>query len=115
MNGIWVSITLLLDLVFRQIYLHLLLRLPLVYFFRVVEIFEESTLTMDDVKKMAFETAFHGKGKQINERSICNMASHYEQLEKSWNAFVDSLLRDWNTYNVVSALLSSYVPFAISV
>jgi hypothetical protein len=31
------------------------------------------------------------------------------RFQRSWEAFIDSLLREWKTFNVVSALLLSYV------
>ena len=106
-NGMWAT----LDMLLRQLYLHLLLRLPYVYFFRVVEIFEDSNLSLSEIKKMALETAFYNNGYRYAapHETASIIPAQYKELEESWNTFVDSLLRDWNTYNIVSALLLSCV------
>ncbi|KJA15465.1 hypothetical protein HYPSUDRAFT_172595 [Hypholoma sublateritium FD-334 SS-4] len=110
-DGMWTTLASGLDMLLRQLYLHLLLRLPYVYFFRVVEIFEDSNLNLSEIKKMALETAFYNDGYRYAapHETASIIPAQYKHLEESWNTFVDSLLRDWNTYNIVSALLLSAI------
>ncbi|PPQ90047.1 hypothetical protein CVT25_006340 [Psilocybe cyanescens] len=104
------TMNILLDSIPRQIYLHLLLRLPAVYFSRVSAIFEESGLTLPEIKQMAIETTFEKKGiHHVSQYESSTVPIRYERVSESWNSFVDSLLRDWNTYNIVSALILSAI------
>ncbi|KJA15466.1 hypothetical protein HYPSUDRAFT_72059 [Hypholoma sublateritium FD-334 SS-4] len=107
----WTVLSCKLDLLIRQFYLTLLLRLPHVYFFRTIEIFEASNLELSEIKKMALEAAFYKNGYRYaaphDMRS--DITASYRQLEVAWNVFADGLLRDWRAYNVVSVLLLSAI------
>ena len=98
----------------REMYLHFLLRLPSLYFARVARIFEEADLTLPEIKKMALETASQGKNGrfdiQILESNQNNVPPEYERLKSTWEAFIDSVMREWKTFNIISVLLLSYVP-----
>ncbi|KAH9479833.1 hypothetical protein JR316_0008428 [Psilocybe cubensis] len=89
----------------RQVYLHFLLRLPSLYFSRVARIFEEADLTLPEIKKMALETASTAKGPvdlQIFESS--NMPLPYTRLKSTWEGFIDSVMREWKTFNIISLM-----------
>jgi len=97
----------------RQIYLHLLLRLPSLYFSRVARIFEDAELSMPDIKRMALASAHDWKRDSTNlvrtdwnfEPSV--ISPSFSSLKSSWEIFIDSLLREWKTLNIVSVLLLS--------
>ena len=91
-------------------YLYFLLRLPAFYFSRVARIFEEADMTMSEIKGMAVATlipmtepdaALHDW-----DHTITTLNS---KLKITWEAFIDSLLREWKTLNIVSVLLLSCV------
>ncbi|KAH9477352.1 hypothetical protein JR316_0009558 [Psilocybe cubensis] len=104
------AVELLLDFIPRKIYLYLLLRLPAVYFSRVAAIFEESALTLPEIKQMTLQSSFGNQGlQQAPQFQAFNISHRFEKLDYTWNSFVDSLLRDWNTYNIVSALILSAI------
>ena len=98
----------------RQIYLHLLLRLPSLYFSRVARIFEEADLTLPEIKKMALETASRGSPNSFDalsfETGIAAVPPQYEKLKMTWESFIDSVMREWKTFNIISVLLLSCVP-----
>ncbi|PPR00865.1 hypothetical protein CVT24_000317 [Panaeolus cyanescens] len=100
----------LIDTIPRQIYLHLLLRLPYLYFTRVSRIFEEAEMSIPEIKQGILETA------QQQRELLPKMANAwafeppvasepYENLNKSWTGFIDSLLKEWKTLNIISVLL----------
>lgn len=99
----------------QQIYLHLLLRLPSLYFSRVARIFEEADLTLPEIKKMALETASQGSPDSFDalsfEVGITAVPPQYERLKTTWESFIDSVMREWKTFNIISVLLLSCVPF----
>lgn len=94
----------------RQIYLHLLLRLPYLYFSRVTRIFEDAEMSMPEIKKMALEVSAKSKDPALFHRLdtlILRSSPQYVDLQRSWETFVDSLLREWKTLNIISVLLLS--------
>jgi hypothetical protein len=94
----------------REVYLHFLLRLPSLYFSRVARIFEEADLTLPEIKKMALETASQGKNAQFDHIQVfesSNVPPQYERLKSTWESFIDSVMREWKTYNIISVLLLS--------
>ncbi|KAF8883319.1 hypothetical protein CPB84DRAFT_1850966 [Gymnopilus junonius] len=94
-----------------QIYLHFLLRLPSLYFSRVARIFEEADLTLPEIKKMALETASQGKANFFDFQvlELQNVPPEYERLKSTWEAFIDSVMREWKTFNLISVLLLSAI------
>jgi len=86
------------------IYLSFLFRLPSLYFGRVARIFEEADLTLPEIKEMAIETAIEGK---FDLTMIENGAlpPRYASLKATWQSFIDDLMREWKTFNVISVLL----------
>jgi hypothetical protein len=99
----------------QQIYLHLLLRLPLLYFSRVARLFEDANLSLPDIRRMAVATAEQWKdgtpGALLTTwlPEDAAVSPHLLNFRHSWEGFIDSLLREWKTQNVVSALMLSCV------
>ena len=94
----------------RQFYLHFLLRLPAFYFSRVAHIFEEADMTMSEIKGMALATL----APMTDPNSALpdwddTIAKLNSNLKTTWESFIDSLLREWKTLNIVSVLLLSCV------
>jgi hypothetical protein len=98
----------------QQLYLHFLFRLPAFYFTRVAQIFEEAEMTMSEIKQMAadhrtshafLEPSPYGFSTQTPRSNLARLT----QLRTTWAAFIDSLLREWKTLNIVSVLLLSCV------
>ncbi|KAJ3868124.1 MAG: hypothetical protein NXY57DRAFT_645881 [Lentinula lateritia] len=155
-----------LDTLPRLIYLHLLLRIPSMYFSRVARIFEDAEVSKPDIKRMIdacgrggshfqhsqtnatvtapnIDTGINMKmplpnntlsttaGADLRSTSAPNLAaaasvvdlplplpeewslplvsSSLIRFKLSWEAFIDSLMREWKTLNVVSALLLSAI------
>jgi len=94
---------------FGQIYWHLLLRMPSLYFSRVARIFEEAELTLPEIKKMALETATANDAHEDLHRNLDADVTppQYTKLKKTWEFFIDSVMREWKTFNVISVLLLS--------
>ena len=122
-----------LDTLPRQIYLHLLLRLPSLYFSRIARVYEDAQLSKPDLDCMV-ESYSSSRQQQQRQRIVRSSpippGAHYHpaatlpfpddwtttnvspaliRFKQSWEAFVDSLMREWKTLNLVSALLLSSV------
>jgi len=95
--------------IFGQIYWHLLLRMPSLYFSRVARIFEEAELTLPEIKKMALETAMANDAYEDlhHNLGLDVVPPQYTKLKKTWEFFIDSVMREWKTFNVISVLLLS--------
>jgi hypothetical protein len=93
----------------REVYFHFLLRLPSLYFSRVARIFEEADLTLPEIKKMALQTASQGNNAQFDIQAFesNNVPPEYKRLKSTWEAFIDSIMREWKTFNIISVLLLS--------
>ncbi|KDR70985.1 hypothetical protein GALMADRAFT_254612 [Galerina marginata CBS 339.88] len=105
-----VAVTFLVATLPSQLYLHFLLRLPSLYFSRVARIFEEADLTLPEIKKMALETASQDKGKiDLHMFESSNVPPQYERLKVTWESFIDSVMREWKTFNIISVLLLSAI------
>ena len=90
----------------KVFYLYLLLRLPSLYFGRVARIFEEADLSLPEIKQMALETAVQGQCDfHAMERST--LSPQYERLKVTWQSFIDDVMREWQTFNLISVLLLS--------
>jgi len=103
------SLSLIFDVVPRQLYLHFLLRLPYLYFSRVTRIFEEADMSMLEIKEMAVADLPQLQYTFIYFPHRMDMGPHMSNLKASWEGFIDSLLKEWKTLNIISALLLSYV------
>lgn len=94
----------------RQIYLHLHLRLPYLYFSRVTRIFEDAEMSMLEIKDMACAVSSKSQGPTTFRHvdTLIKSSGPYVDLQRSWSLFVDCLLREWKTLNLISVLLLSY-------
>ncbi|KAJ7498068.1 hypothetical protein B0H11DRAFT_1715205 [Mycena galericulata] len=109
----------LIDSVPRQLYLHFLLRIPSLYFSRVTRIFEDAELSLPDIKRMA-----RAKAEQWNQEEFQNPRWPSTFLQQpapmplprsllifraSWESFINSLMQEWQTLNIISVLLMSAI------
>ncbi|KAF8173814.1 hypothetical protein K438DRAFT_1771979 [Mycena galopus ATCC 62051] len=123
----------------RQVYLYLLLRLPSMYFSRVARIFEDAEVSRPDIERMidagiggdALEicsppiagaresvsasihaptpTAVHIPLPTPAEWTSAVVSPALVRFKHSWEGFITSLIKEWKTLNVVSALLLSAI------
>jgi hypothetical protein len=109
-----VVVLILFEFIPGQIYLHFLLRIPSLYFSRVTRIFEDARLSLPDIQRMA-----RAKADQWNPSDDFIWQSSMQtpdqmplprsllQFRSSWESFIDSLMREWKTFNIISVLLMS--------
>ncbi|KAI5996536.1 hypothetical protein F5J12DRAFT_852910 [Pisolithus orientalis] len=116
----------------RQVYLHLMLRLPSLYFSRIARLFEEAEVSQPDIDRLlrACEASnrtwdrrarmspipqtpnvyHHDHGLPFSDDwTTANVGPALVRFKSSWESFIDSLLREWKTLNIVSALLLSAI------
>ena len=93
----------------RHIYLNLMLRLPYLYFIHVVRVFEDAEMSMPEIKEMALDAINYLKNPTTDKSKVLHLGLNprYDNLSKSWGAFVDSLIREWRMMNIISVLLLS--------
>jgi len=100
-----------LDTLPRQLYLYFLLRLPYMYFSRVTRIFEEAEMTMPQIKEGILAAALQLKEPVKNVADAWKLepveSVQYSKLQNTWQSFIDSLMREWKTLNIISVLLLS--------
>ncbi|KAG7093371.1 hypothetical protein E1B28_007053 [Marasmius oreades] len=106
----------------RIVYIYLLLRLPPMYFSRVARIFEDAEVSKPDIQRLV-EGCFGGanayqddpvdtrnrgasSGQDVQTPQVTPALAKFKH---TWEDFIDSLLREWKTLNVVSALLLSAI------
>ncbi|KIM38640.1 hypothetical protein M413DRAFT_29891 [Hebeloma cylindrosporum] len=103
----------LLDTLPRQIYLYFLLRLPYLYFSRVTRIFEEAEMTMPQIKQGILEAAMLLKEPVSGIADAWKLepveSVQYSKLQNTWQTFIDSLMREWKTLNIIAVLLLSAI------
>jgi hypothetical protein len=86
----------------QQLWVHILLRLPVLYFSRVARVFTDSELSILDVKRLTTVQAHN------------NLVSGAESIalndfKRNWMRFLSSLKAEWLAQGTVSALLLPYV------
>jgi hypothetical protein len=107
-----------LDTLPRQLYLHSQLRLPSLYFSRVALIFEDAAVSRPEIQRIidACEPVGMVGAQDLTARVVLpfpedwvppNVSPALARFKRSWESFVDSLVREWKTLNVLSALLLS--------
>lgn len=119
-----------LDTVPRQIYLHVLLRLPYLYYSRVTRIFEEAEMSLPVIREGILDAAraklghgtttqsqpglVHAQNRASGNHTFLGLQPEppksntaYLRLQDTWEGFIDSLLREWKTLNIISVLLLS--------
>lgn len=126
------------DILPRQIYLHGLFRLPALYFSRVARIFEDAEISKHEVQRMieacapavaedgaasgrganpgvsaAFGTARPRNGDSVfpfpEDWNPPSVSPALARFKHSWETFVDTLIREWKTLNLVSVLLCTAI------
>jgi len=105
--------TILTDTIPRQVYHTLLLRLPALYLTRITRIIDDGKLTLPEIKKLATQD---GSTNPLNwtipivpSTGVPDAPPIVIRFRHSWGLFMDSLLKEWKTLNIVSALMLSYV------
>ncbi|KAK7053777.1 hypothetical protein R3P38DRAFT_2852086 [Favolaschia claudopus] len=110
----------------RQVYLHLLLRLPSTYFSRVARIFEDAEVSRPDIERMVDAgiggDTFELYSARESAASLCTtplplpdewtsavVSPALIRFKHSWEEFITSLIKEWKTLNLVSALLLSAI------
>lgn len=103
-------IAFLLDTLPRQIYLYFLLTLPSLYFSRVSRIFVEAELSKPIIERMIISS-------RVDDWSITRIQNTFNMtplpfdshviasFKTSWEQFVDSMMKEWKTLNLVTVLL----------
>ncbi|KAF8987066.1 hypothetical protein BDQ17DRAFT_1548268, partial [Cyathus striatus] len=91
----------------RQLYLYFLLGLPSLYFSRVARIFEEAEMSLPEIRRMATETSTNDRFVPFIEPAPSTPL--YTSFKATWESFIDSLMREWKTLNIVSVLLLSAI------
>lgn len=106
-------VVILFDKLPRQLYVNALLRLPALYSTRVLRILEDAELTMPEVRKLYVPALDGAKadeevagGEKMNSKEPSLSIVHFKS---TWESFVDDIMHEWNTLNIVSVLLLSYV------
>ena len=113
----------------QSMYQTILFRMPVFYYGRVSRVLEDADMSMAEVHKLARTTTAEWAAKGFEERKealerlrrisnwtmVPQHASNWvtpamERFRDSWESFIHSLLREWKTQNVISALLISCVP-----
>ncbi|KAL1746968.1 hypothetical protein HDZ31DRAFT_61667 [Schizophyllum fasciatum] len=107
------------------LYQAFLIRMPVFYYGRVARVLEDAELSLADVKKLAFTTASDWRNKddqqreealyQLNHFGNWSSTPQYaaqvtpamRRFRGSWESFIDALIQEWKTQNVISALLLS--------
>ncbi|KAJ7249489.1 hypothetical protein B0H12DRAFT_1234633 [Mycena haematopus] len=108
-------VLILFDFIPEQLYIHFLLRILSLYFSRVTRIFEDARLSLPDIKRMA-----RANPDQWNVLADLMWPSRPTpdqmllpqsllQFRSSWENFIDSLMHEWNTFNLISVLLLSAI------
>lgn len=101
----------------RSLYLHILLRLPSLYFSRVARIFEDAELSRPDMDRVV-ELCMSYRDLPARARSPLPdpeswvppvVSPALARFKRSWETFIEQLLREWKTLNLVSALLLSAI------
>lgn len=91
----WVSNAL--DQTARQLYSHFLFRMPSMYYSRVVKVFCNSQIKHEDLEKL----------KKVGEMDDTEVTPTLMLFRIFWCEFVDTLIEEWKTLNLISALLLS--------
>lgn len=87
----------------RGLYQVFLLFLPALYLGRVALVFEEADLSLPEIKRMVIQTAADGKFSVF----MMEKMPQYERLRSTWQSFIDDVMREWKTFNIISVLLLS--------
>jgi hypothetical protein len=93
----------------RQVYLHFHLRLPSLYFSRVARIFEDAAVSRPEIQRITDAYESVGMASNLTTRIVLpfpedwvppNVSPALARFKRSWESFVDSLVREWKMLNV---------------
>jgi len=113
------------DTLFSQIYMQLLLHLPSHYFDRVDRLSRDANMALKEILDLAvesnmrcgddFQTQILDLGQHSSPTIVDpdSLPPAYRQLTVRWSCFIDDLLEEWRTLNIVSALLVPWVMFLL--
>ena len=101
--GLSFTISHITDQILRQVYRHVLLRLPSMYFSRLYRVFTLS-------KMATIDAGFLGPSPYYRSDPQWALI----RFQALWDSLVDSLISEWNTLNVIAILLVGYV-FELSI
>ncbi|TFK67679.1 hypothetical protein BDN72DRAFT_879516 [Pluteus cervinus] len=98
------------DVVFRQIYWHLLLRVPEVYWSRVLRILQDADIPIHEVASVVSQARSVQSSASSSRYTLPmihakDCSERFAQLNLSWEHFLDSAMREWKIMNLVSVLL----------
>lgn len=118
----------------RQCYLWFLLRLPALYWQRVARVFEDAEVSKPEIQRLIDACGHFAHDPSVDaaiatgfttpsggQRALSQGLPYPEEwtppvvspalarFKISWEGFVDTLMREWKTFNLVSALLCTYV------
>lgn len=85
----------------------LLLRLPSLYFTRVARIFEEADLSLREIESMVLADGISKS--QVQPLFSSEPPQVYKNLKTTWENFIESVMREYKTFNVISVLLLSAI------
>ena len=118
----------------RILYLNFLLHLPALYWQRVARVFEDAELSKPEIERLidacgdfahdpsvdaVIAAGFTTPPTNMNAKPLPNGLPYPEEwtppmvspalarFKISWENFVDTLMREWKTFNLVSALLTT--------
>ena len=91
--------------VLLQMYKHMLLRIPSMYHTRLCQLFADADVSKPDIEQLIKNI---DKGETFAEDwSPSSTTPGLKRFKHNWEAFVDQVMQEWKTLNVVSALLLS--------
>lgn len=91
--------------VVRQVYRHIMLRLPSIYFSRVSRLFLDADVSKGEMQRLVGACA---RGMEFpREWTPPAVSPALVRFKYNWEDFVDTVIREWKQLNVVSALLLS--------
>ncbi|KZV76569.1 hypothetical protein PENSPDRAFT_645993 [Peniophora sp. CONT] len=116
----------------QELYMLLLLRLPRFYHSRVAKVFEDAELSTPDIIRIYTTTAQVWQERQTSRNGqhpkriniaklpvpswnatagsdASDVTPAMAAFKDSWEDFISSLLQEWNTLNIISALLSASI------
>jgi hypothetical protein len=89
---------------YSAVFLIFQMGLPVYYFHRVAAIFEDTEFTIEQMKHLVCEDRYSTLLARNHCASACSHPAYYH-LTSNWADFIDSILREWKTLNLVSVLL----------
>ncbi|KAF6749021.1 hypothetical protein DFP72DRAFT_553419 [Ephemerocybe angulata] len=89
-----------------RMYLYFLLGVPGLYFTRVATVFEDANVPQREMEDLVLQNA---TARMYPELMPANRNPAFKRLTKSWTHFIDTLIREWKTFNLISVLLLSAI------